>query len=217
MSINLYFIGNCKDFMTYPTFRSLSYGWGINKNGGIRRPNENPTATPIVIDDSIALPVSAESLTELADCCGYGCILDFERQYSPFHAALISVLQKARVGPIWIPANYTKHCPEAIPLVLTELPHNSWKNYCISLERTYHTGWALEYHPVRISKPSSASSCSARRVLLRNALCITESNNGQIHYFDTVETIMEKIRIAEQYGCKGIIAIADEWKALRKK
>lgn len=216
MSIDLYFIGNCKEIVTYPTVHSLSYGWGMDEKGAVRHLSANTEETPIVIDDSIVPPVKEELLAKLVCCCKHGCILDFERQYSPFHGALISSLRKAKIAPIWIPENYKKYCPEAIPLVFTELPHNSWKNYCISQHQQYRKGWALEYHPVQLSK-QSFSPIEKKRTVLRDALCITETKNGQVTYYDTIETILEKLRIAEQYGCKGMIGIADEWHKLRKK
>ena len=108
MSIDLYFIGNCKEFMTYPKVYPISYGWGIEKDKKLRRPKDYNPNLPIVIDDSIAVITENRIILELTTYCQKGCILDLERPYSRFHQELFRVLEEKKIHPIWIPPEYKK-------------------------------------------------------------------------------------------------------------
>lgn len=216
MSIDLYFIGNCKEFMTYPKVYPISYGWGIEKDKKLRRPKDYNPNLPIVIDDSIAVITENRIILELTTYCQKGCILDLERPYSRFHQELFRVLEEKKIHPIWIPPEYKKHINKGYSMIPCDLPHNNWKSFCLAQKQQNPDGWVLEYHPLQVTKPYNTPKSQGKRYL-SEAVCMTETGNHKLLYYDTVQTIMEKRRIAEDYGCKGIITIAEEWKLLHKK
>lgn len=214
MSINLYFIGNCKEFMTYPNIYSVSYGWGIDAAGKLRKATKYDRTQPIVIDDSIIAPITTDFIRMLLPYCEKGCILDFERKPGQFHTELLQSLEK--ISPIWLSPQYRKLAPKAYCMITCELPHNSWKSFCMAQNRQYGSKWVLEYHPLQITK--ECRNFKKQKIqYLPDAICMTDAKGNLLYYYDTVQTIMEKRNIAAQYGCQGMICIAEEWKNLRKK
>ena len=217
LSIDLYLIGNCKEFMTLPTIRPVSYGWGVTHDGNLRKPSDQRISGPIVLDDSIEAPISHEFTELLLPYCARGCILDWERKPSAFHFKLLDLLKHHKIQPIWLPKQFLCYAPGAYCMLLCELPHNSWRNFCTTQQQLYQNGWTLEYHPIDLSIHTSQIKDAKSPVFLREAICMTKVINGERIYYDTIQTILEKRKIAESYGCKGMIGIAEEWRTLRKK
>lgn len=216
MSIDLYFIGNCKEFMSYPKVYPVSYGWGVRQDGTLRCPKEHDSSLPIVIDDSITAIPSDEAIRTLLSSCRSGCILDLEKPLTKFHLVLLEGLKKAKIEPLWLPQKYTGYSATAYCMLSCEFPHNSWKSFCEAQSRRYQKGWALEYHPIWMETRNIPPLVTGKRYL-SEAICMTDVRGNSIIYYDTVQTIMEKRKIAAHYGCQGIISIAEEWKGLSKK
>lgn len=215
MAIDMYFIGKCKEIMTLSKAREVSYGWGVTQNGKLRRPEQWLKNAPIVIDDSITARISESFLQTLLPYCDNGCILDFERKAEIFHLSMIRFLCLKQVRPLWVPANYSKLAQSALIITLCDLPHNSWRNFCAAQQNIYGNQWVMEYHPLNNRHTVNNQNIVPKPVYLDNAICMAQRNKDNLYYFDTIKTISEKIRIAEEYGCRGILSIAAEWNDLK--
>ena len=215
MAIDLYFVGKCKDFVSLSKIKEVSFGWGLDQHGNLRRPKEWIRNVPIVIDDSIPDKVTDKFLQMLLPYCEKGCILDFERKLSQYHLSVIRFLNQNEITPIWIPANYSRYAVNPDIIVVSDLPHNSWKSYCAAQKSLYGTRWVLEYHPVNIHFESVSRSKTYHPIFLDNALCMAYDNKNSLHYYDTSYTITTKLKIAEEYGCQGVLAIGSEWEKIK--
>lgn len=216
MSIDLYLIGNCKEIMTFPQAKAISYGWGMDHRGNLRKPDIWNAEAPIVIDDSITGSVSVRFLSELLPYCKQGCILDLERKPSRFHNSLLFAMEQNHISPLWVPVAYCRNTTQAYKMVVSDLPHNSWRQFCTSQLKKGDEKWVLEYHPLQITKKLTYAKKSDRSFFLEEAVCMIKNEDRQVLYYDTADTVKEKLRIAEQCGCCGVIGIAEEWKSLKK-
>ena len=192
----------------------ISFGWGRTQEGSLRKPKEHNSHFPILFDDSIIGTIDEQFIQELLPYCSKGCILDWEQKPSKFHSQILQSLHENKVHPIWAPQKYISSTSNVYCMIPCELPHNSWKNYCATQQRLHKHGWTLEYHPLQFTTLNRYEKGST---FLQDAVCMIESKNGRIYYYDTMQTIIEKRRIAAQFGCKGMIGIAEEWRNLRKK
>lgn len=215
MSIDLYFIGKCKDFVSTFNAKEVSYGWGINSRGDLRRPEQWIRNVPIVIDDSIVSRMTESFMQALLPYCEQGCILDFEKKPSQFHLTILNFFDRKKVSPLWIPANYFKYAPNAIAIAISDLPHNSWRSFCAAQYNLYADRWILEYHPLNKRHESATNNITQKPLYLENAICMAHGNENYLHYYDTIYTIATKIKIAKEYGCQGVLAIASEWKTIK--
>lgn len=215
MSIDLYLAGNCKEIMTDSHAKSISFGWGMNRSGQLRRPEEYHEAQPIIIDDSIIATVSPSFTQALLPFCKNGCVLDFERQPGNFHFALLSLLRKHKVKPLWVPKSFHVYVPEAEIMISCDLPHNSWKQFCSAQQKQYQNKWVLEYQPLHLVK-NMPDTKNKEDFFLPEAICMAKIKDHQLFYYDTKQTVIKKLLVAEQYGCQGMIGIQSEWESLKK-
>lgn len=215
MAIDLYFVGTCKEFVSIPNAKEISFGWGIDQIGKLRRPAHWLKDVPILIDDSITAKITDAFLQELLPYCQKGCILDFERKISRFHLLLLQFLKHNHIHPLWIPAMISKYAENPLIMALSDLPHNSWQNFCAAQKSLYGKSWVLEYHPLNIHHSSVGQTQIHKPVFLENAMCMAYNDGTELHYYDTIATITEKFKIAEEYGCRGILTIASEWKNIK--
>lgn len=213
MAIPLYFAANWKQFVYDPQKRPAQIGYGFRQDGTLRLPQRQIPDALCVIDDSIlpSEPVAAEQLAMLADRCDHGCFLDFERPVHPFHIALIAALHG--IAPLLVPMRWSVYAPEALAVLSCPMPCNSWQEFCRSASQRFPRGWALEVTPwqQRCDFPlgRTVSAC-----FVRSALCRCKGSAEGLVYYDTGETLTEKLAVAEQLGCRCAVGLYEELAAL---
>ena len=210
MSIPLYFIAKRKELVTLPNARPLPYSYGMSKDGSLRTPEIGWAGTPIILDDAYTGKLTPSFMERLKLACTNGCILDFERPGNSFHMALIRALEAWELSPYWIPEAFAPHSKKATVIVSSTLPHNSWKMYCKCQQQKYTNRWALELQPINcIRKLPQAQK--DRTFYLEESTCNCRIRGNEITYYDTGESLLRKLHIAESFGCQGAIALWNEW------
>ncbi len=210
MSIPLYLGTNCKESVTLSGARALSIGCGLTKNGEFRRAQNFWSGTPLLLDDAVIATPTGKCWEEIRSLSAKGCILDFERSPGPFHSQFIQGLLRMNISPLWLPKAYISFAPKAIALVPHNLPHNSWRQYCQGVEKQYGRRWALELQPIKWEKKLPQKQ-SNREFFLKEALCQCKIQENRILYYDSAQSLLQKLRIAEDHGCQGAIALWAEW------
>ena len=210
MPIPLYFAVNCKENVTLSDTKALPFSCGMTKNGELRFPQSFWSETPLLLDDAIPVPPTARCLQKIKELSSKGCILDFERQPSGFHFVLIQKLREMKISPLWLPERFFSYAPNATAIVTHNLPHNSWKQFCLSQQRRFPKGWALEMQPLKCTKKLPQAQ-KPREYFLQEALCQCCVQGDRITYYDTRQTLLKKLHVAEEYGCQGAIALWSEW------
>ncbi len=210
MSIPLYLGVNCKESVTLPGAQAVSIGCGMTKNGELRRGKSFWSGTPLLIDDAVMALPTEKCWSEIRSLCAKGCILDFERSPGTFHSRFIQRLTEIKIAPLWLPEAYAAFAPKGIVLLSHSLPHNSWRQFCSGLNTRYPQRWALELQPVKCEKKLPQKQ-PQREFFLREAICQCKIRDDRILYYDTAQTLLQKLKIAESYGCQGGIALWTEW------
>ena len=185
-------------------------GFGFRADGSLRFPERRITGASAVIDDNI-LPAKAPEpavLDRLAEACGNGCFLDFERPINEVGAAVAVGLQQRLRGKMTVPPALQSLCPDAA-VQIPESLCNNWETYVRRVQAKYGDRWVLEIIPwdKRIEMPYKAALDGC----LHTAVCHYRVKAGAVHYYDTEETIMKKLAIAERYGCQAGIVLLREY------
>lgn len=209
LAIPLYFAANWKQFVYSPGKRWAQTGFGVTTGGALRLPQERIPDALCVIDDREvpADPVSDELLQALAEQCRSGCFLDFERPPLPFHAALLAAL--AQVTPLLVAQRFASGPVQALAVISCPQPCNSWAHFCRERAARWPGGWALEVTPWQHSVRSQLR-CAAMPRFLPGALCRCRSGADGPVYYDDRETLLQKLAVAERYGCRAAIGLAEE-------
>ena len=209
MPVPVYLAANCKEIATF-TGRAAVLGLGFLPDGGARIPACPLQGHMAVIDDAV-LPqrVPEETLDRLAARCGGGCCLDFLRTPGPVHRAVAQGLQR-RLGnaPMLLPAAYHAFAPEALPVLSCLRPCNAWDGFVRSAERRFPNGWALELTPWEAELPAPALPYPGG--MLPAALCSCEKSPAGLRYFDTPESLRQKLAHAAAHGCRCAIGLWQE-------
>ncbi len=212
MSIQCYLADIWKDFRKNEEFSYAQLGYGLQEDGSARI-SHAPLPVPCVIDDAVIVMPQEASLDALAALCKNGCILDFERPCTRAHIALIHGLRKRVRGFFAMPVRFLCHCPSAIPIVACVKPCNHWRSWVQNVQRHYPKGWLLELTPWRHISPCHMQESQG---LLKGALCRYQCDGGITQYYDTKQTLREKISLAEAHGCKAVIGLYQEWCSLQE-
>ena len=209
MAIPLYFAANWKQFMYDSGISRAQIGYGFRQDGTLQIPERQIPDALCVIDDSVlpTNPVAAEQLAMLAGFCENGCFLDFERPVHPFHIALIAALHG--IVPLLVPAQWIVYAPEALAVLSCSTPCNSWREFCRSASQRFPRGWALEVTPWQ-QRCGFPLRCSVSERFVRSALCRCRSSAEGLVYYDTGETLTDKLSVAEQLGCRCAIGLYEE-------
>ena len=165
----------------------------------------------MAVTDDAVLPqrVPEETLDRLAARCGGGCCLDFLRTPGPVHRAVAQGLQR-RLGnaPMLLPAAYHAFAPEALPVLSCLRPCNAWDGFVRSAERRFPNGWALELTPWAAELPAPPLPYPGG--MLPAALCSCEKSPAGLRYFDTPESLRQKLAHAAAHGCRCAIGLWQE-------
>lgn len=211
LPIPLYFAADCKEIVTIQNGlnRALT-GFGLSADGTLRLPEEIIPALA-VIDDAApcaALP-QEETLDALAECCGEGCFFDFLRPSSALHEALLRGIQRRlpQAVPLLVPEAYHDIIPNSVCVASRASPCNNWTEWCRETQRRCPSGWCLELIPWDIRCRCRAIHGERR---LPNACCMVSGT----HYYDTPETLRQRLFIAQAHGCCAAIGLYRELKAL---
>ncbi len=209
MPIPLYFSAKCKESVTFPAGTVLPYGCSMTQDGQLQFPEDFWTQGPLLINDSVPVFPTQQALRRLRELCAQGCILDFERPVQNFHIALIEALQECGVKPLWLPERFYPYAKLSTVLIPSGV-NNAWESFCrVQMER-YPMAWALELQPIRFRRklPWHIGKGGAA---LEKAVCHWKTDADSIEYFDTRDTLLKKLHIAEAYGCQGAVALWSEW------
>ncbi len=204
MQIPIYLAANHEAGIKYPL---AQLGFGFYENGSVRIPPRILPKSVAVIDD-MYLPNFTQSAIEMLRAkIPNGCILDFERKPSPLHQKLIAALPNV----IALPASFYTQRSKALPIVSCPEPCNQWNHFLRNTQKSYPKGWMLEITPW---KRSIRGSAPKEEGFLQNALCRYRKKDGALLYFDTKQTISQKLSLAENYGCRAAIGLLQELRAL---
>lgn len=216
MPIPLYFAADCKEIVTISeTLNRALTGFGVYPDGTSRFPDTAVSALA-VIDDAILCetPPGPETLDALAACCGQGCFFDFMRPAAGLHSALILGLQQRlpRAVPLFVPERYHAMAPNTVCVLSRATPCNHWERYVAEKSARYPSGWCLELIPWDRRFSRKGECRTARHIAL--ACCELEETPEGLRYFDTPETLKQRLEIAERYGCCAAIGLYCELKKL---
>ncbi len=207
MSISVY-LAIKDEIVKYPKNLLAQIGFGFQPDGTVRIPKLLRKST-VVIDD-IHLPNISNSAIQILKSKFERCILDFERRESVIHKKLIQGMQDKTI--IALPERFHAYAPKALPIISCMEPCNSWQNFLNKNQKKYPNGWMLEITPWNHKKEGTANKNEG---YLQNSLCYFQRDHDKVLYYDTKDTISEKITLAEQYGCKAAIALYQEVKQLK--
>ena len=210
MSIPCYFAENWKESVNGANFIYAQTGFGLCSDGSARL---NPCSFPAlcVIDDSVLALPKEEAIAALAEHCGHGCCLDFAKPVQTAHIVLLSGLQKRCKGLLVVPPRFLPYAQKALPLLSCPRPCNSWLSYVRGCRQRFPQGWVLELTPWRHISPCHMKQAAGR---LKSALCDYRCERGITQYYDTKETLQEKIKYAEDNDCVAVIGLYSEWETL---
>jgi hypothetical protein len=188
-------------------------GFGFEANGGVRIPENAALSDDImaVIDDA-AIPaqdVNSAEIEKLASFCSQaGCFLDFVKPVSAFHVAVILGIRRLLPQmPLWIPARYHHFAPEALCVVTQVQPCNHWERFVQRMQKTYGK-WCLEVTPWNAA--FFLPKVKNRAGYLQHSCCNYAHDGELCRYFDTSDTLKQKLALAEAHGCAGAIGLYRE-------
>lgn len=210
MSIPFYFAMEANEAKIEPGVRYAQLGFGFAEDGKLRLPEHRITNAPAVINDRFlpAKAIESKVLDQLAEVCQNGCILDFERPVNEVSAAIAIGLQKRQNFHMIVPPMLCRLCPDA-DVQIPGLLCNHWEKFMERMQKLYRNKWVLEIIPWHYSLPSNRKN--AESGYLQEARCNYHIENGEIRYYDTKESIEEKIKIAESNGCQAAITLLREY------
>lgn len=210
MSIPFYFAMEENEAAPQPGSRCAQLGFGFNADGTLRMPARKIAGAPAVIDDRF-LPAKAPAsavLDRLAEACGNGCFLDFERPVSEVGAAIAVGLFRRLKGKMTVPPAWRGLCPDADVQIAGSLC-NHWENFIKSIQESCGNRWVLEIVPWRVSVPTNTRNDSG---YLDAAVCNYRIENRELLYYDTEGSIGKKLEIAEKYDCRAGITLLREYR-----
>ena len=206
MSISVYLAVNDEEIVNHPKNLIVQLGFGFHSDGTVRSPRQIKSG--IVVVDDLHMPNFSVSALQILKSKFRACILDFERPPTPLHKKLIQGIPKI----LAITAKYHSFAPQALPIVSCLEPCNSWEQFLKQTEQQFPNGWMLEITPWHHEK---IGTMNQKEGFLSYAVCRYEKRNNHILYYDTKETINEKLKLAEQYHCKAAIALLQEVRNLK--
>ncbi len=207
MQIPIYLAVRQEEIKNFPI---AQIGFGFYPNGNVRLPSRILPRAIAVIDD-LHLPNFSQSAIEiLKSKTPHGCIFDFERNPSKQHQQLIAAVPKI----IAIPSNFYEFAPKALPIVSCPEPCNHWQSFLRSTQKRYPRGWMLEITPWKRKVSATAPKSEG---YLQNAVCRYKHENGELMYYDTKQTIAQKLTLAQSFGCRAAIGILQELRELMPK
>lgn len=208
MPISVYLVINGDETVNYPKNLLVQIGYGFKSDGSVRIPRQSIGVAALV--DDMNLPNISSSAIEILKSKIGSCIFDFERSEHPVHAKIIRGLSDKRI--IALPSRFYSYAPKALPIVNCQEPCNSWQQFASKMQQNFPHGWMLEITPWYHEKSGSVSAAEG---YLPNALCYFIRQNDKVIYYDTRETIREKLKLSQQYGCKAAIALYREMTQLK--
>lgn len=192
-----------------PRYLYAQLGYGFYANGSVRLPHSVDTEALCIIDDLYLPNMTNSALQLLKAKIKKGCILDFERQASPIHKRLVHALSDKKI--IALPEVYHDLSPKSLSIVCCNEPCNHWEQFCRKQQSSHPNGWMLQLSPwntyMKVAVPSEEG-------FLKNAICRFRKENDQVLYYDTRQTLHQKLIIAQNHGCKATIALYEEVKKL---
>ena len=216
MPFPVYFASNWKESVNDPRVLPAQYGFGFTRDGVLRLPERTVPNALRIVDDAI-LPErmpDAAAFARLASLCKNGCLLDFERRPTPVHAAILRALAPLLDGaPLFsAPERFLNVCPALVPLVTTPDRCANWKDFVSQAGKRHPNGWVLELIPRKdtVRLPFAAQSSGE----LRDAVCRYRQSGQMAEYFDTRQTVAQKLTLARAGGCRACIGLASELAAL---
>ena len=212
MPFPVYFASNWKESVNDPRVLPAQYGFGFMPDGALRLPERMIPGALRIVDDAV-LPTRAPeqaSLAQLASLCKSGCLLDFERKPTPVHAAILRALAALLDGaPLFsAPERFLEVCPALVPLVTTPDRCANWADFVSQAGKRHPNGWVLELIPRKdsVRLPFAAQSSGE----LRDAVCRYRQSGQTAEYFDTRQTVAQKLTLARASGCRACIGLASE-------
>ncbi len=204
MQIPIYLAVRNEEIQKFPL---AQLGFGFYPNGSVRLPNRILPRTVAVVDDMYLPNFSQSALEILKSKLPNGCIFDFERKPTALHQRLISSVTKI----IALPAQFQEFAPKALPIVSCPEPCNQWQAFLRNTQKLYPKGWMLEITPWFRKVSGTAQKAEG---FLQNSVCRYKHEDGELIYYDTRQTIAQKLTMAQGYGCKSAIALLDEVRKL---
>ena len=190
-----------------PKFHLAQLGFGFYPNGSVRIPRKILPKAVAVVDDLYIPNFNQSAIEMLKSKLPNGCIFDFERKMTPQHSKLV----KAISNVIALPAEFHTLAPKALPIVSCAEPCNRWLSFLQETQKAFPRGWMLEITPWSRKISGNATK---KEGFLQNAVCRYKYEDGELLYYDTKQTIAQKLTLAQNYGCRGAIGLLDELKAL---
>jgi len=210
LSIPFYFAMEENETEIVPGVRYAQLGFGFSEDDTLRFPEHRIPNAPAVINDRFlpATTLEPKVLDQLAEACQNGCILDFERPVNEVSAAIAVGLQKRLNQKIVVPPMLRRICPDAL-VQIPGLLCNHWEKFMQRIQAQYRNRWVLEIIPWHYSLLTKITT--SENGYLREACCSYHILNGKLRYYDTQESIDEKISIAEHNGCQAAITLLREY------
>lgn len=162
--------------------------------------------TLLVMDDSV-LPEALQQEQILQASNGFSTLyFDFEQPVNASCGQLLQAFSAQYTGNLWVPPAYAPFAPTA--LVCLPIPVcNHFSRFCQAAQRQYPQGWVLEVHPCRMELPLP---CRWPVSTHRLALLQMQAQDGICTVTDTKQTLLQKLTIAQRFGCQGAIGLWEE-------
>ncbi len=210
MSIPFYFAMEENEASPSAGGRCAQLGFGFQEDGSLRLPRRLLSGAAAVVDDHLlpSTPPEPAVLDRLAETCGNGCFLDFERPINEVGAAIAVGLHQRLNGNMTVPPALHGLCPDAA--VQVQGPFcNHWERFMQNVQAQYGYHWVLEVIPwdksIQLTYMETQEGC------LHAAVCHYRVKDSLVHFFDTEETITQKLAVAEKYGCQAGIVLLREY------
>lgn len=218
MSIPLYLAYDWKESVNNWIPPAAQLGFGFFADGSPRLPEQTLPDALTVIDDAV-LPekVLPAALERLAAHCRNGCLLDFERKPNAAHRAILLGLAGllADVPLFAVPERFSALYPRALPFVTQPRQCASWSDFARRTQRQYPNGWMLEIFPC--SYTAKMPFAKTQSGFLESAVCCYRQSGASIRYYDTMQTLRNKLEIAERHGCRAAVGLYCELSPLMSK
>lgn len=215
MSIPLYYAMPFEAFREGLTIKSAQLDFCFYKDGTLSVPKQIIPNSPIIINDAFSpaqIPEQA-TISHIISLSSHGCFLDFERPPSDWSISLLkglrSQLPVQRI--LAVPPAYAPYAENSAIIIAINHPVNNWTQFCRRQQQTYKK-WMLEIIPYKTTIPKNTKNVKTHTIC--KAVCICRTDNNGVSYFDTMETILSKLEIAEYYGCIAGIGLLHELEEL---